>query len=140
MSNIDITSVDLGSVDLRDAEFQDDLLTFGGEGTVLAGTILARDSVSGKLVPFAKNGSTNENGIPKAVMTYSVSAAAAGDEGVRALVSGVIDATRLVIHADGDASNVDAPVLDQLRAYGITAIDVAQLAKFDNPAGAPEDS
>lgn len=133
MANIAITNVDIGSVAFGDeAEFRDELLTFAGAATVKAGTILARDSVSLKLVPYVKGGVTNENGIPKALVTYDVTATGAGDVPIRALVEGEINADRLVINADGDNSNVDAAVLDQLRVYGITPVDVAQLSSLDN--------
>ena len=132
MSNITITNVDLGNVILKEGEFRDDLLTFAGAGTVLEGTILARDSVSLKLVPFVKGGVTNENGIPKAVITYDVTATAAGDIPVRDMVSGSVRAQRLIIDADGDASNVDAAVLDQLRDYTLVSIDVQELNILDN--------
>jgi hypothetical protein len=128
-----VTEIDLGSVELEGGQFRDELITFAGEGTLKAGTILARDSVSKKMVPFAKGGSTNENGIAKAVLTYEVSAAAAGDEPARALVSGRVRAERLIIAADGDGENVDADVLDGLRAFSIVAIDVQQLARFEAP-------
>jgi len=132
MANLTITNVDLGSVILKDGEFRDDLLTFAGAATVVEGTILARDSVSLKLVPFVKGGSTNENGIPKAVLTYPVTATGAGDEAVRDMVSGSVRASRLVIDADGDNSNVDAAVLDQLRDYSLVTIDVQELNILDN--------
>lgn len=132
MANITITNVDIGSVILQDAEFRDDLLTFGGAGTVIEGTILSRDSVSGKLVPFVKGGSTNENGIPKAVITYDVTAAGAGDVPVRAGISGRYRKERLVIAADGDASNIDNAVMDQLRDYGLVPVDVHDLSVLDN--------
>lgn len=132
MSNLTITNVDIGSVILQDGQFRDDLLTFGGAGTVLAGTILARDSVSLKLVPFVKGGSTNENGIPKAILTYDVTSTGAGDESVRDMVSGSVRAERLIILADGDASNIDAAVLDQLRDYSLVSIDVQELNILDN--------
>ena len=132
MSNLTITNVDLGNVILKDGEFRDDLLTFAGAATVLEGTILARDSVSLKLVPFVKGGVTNENGIPKAVLTYDVTAAGAGDESIRDMVSGSVRAERLIIDADGDASNVDAAVLDQLRDYSLVSIDVQELNILDN--------
>lgn len=45
MPNLTITPVDLSSVILGNAEFRDELLTFGGAGTVLDGTILARKAV-----------------------------------------------------------------------------------------------
>lgn len=132
MANIEITNCDIGSVELEGGQFRDDTLTFAGADTLVAGTILARDSVSGKLVPYVKGGSSNENGIPKAVLTYEVTASGAGDVRVRVLVAGRVNKNRLVIHADGDDSNVDAEVLDQLRDYGITALDVAQLSNLDN--------
>ena len=132
MPNLTITNVDLGSVILKDGEFRDDLLTFAGAATVVEGTILARDSVSLKLVPFVKGGATNENGIPKAVLTYDVTAAGAGDESIRDMVSGSVRAGRLIINADGDGSNVDAAVLDQLRDYSLVSIDVQELNILDN--------
>ncbi len=127
-----ITNNDLGSVILKEGEFRDDLLTFSAAATVLEGTILARDSVSLKLVPFVKGGSTNENGIPKAILTYDVTATGAGDEAIRDMVSGSVRAGRLIIDADGDNSNVDNVVLDQLRDYSLVAIDVQELNILDN--------
>ena len=132
MANITITNNDLGSVILKDGEFRDDLLTFAGAGTVVEGTILARDSVSLKLVPYVKGGVTNENGIPKAILTYDVTAAGAGDVQSRVGVAGSYRKERLVIDADGDASNVDQAVIDQLRDYGLVPIDVQELNILDN--------
>tara|TARA_R110000772_G_scaffold268728_1_gene398237 strand:+ start:6531 stop:6932 length:402 start_codon:yes stop_codon:yes gene_type:complete len=132
MANSTITNVDIGNVVLQDADFRDELLTFGGAATVLEGTILARDSVSGKLVPFVKGGATNENGIPKAIVTYDVVGAGAGDVAIRAGVAGKYRKERLVIDADGDASNVDDVVIDQLRDYGLVPIDVQELGILDN--------
>lgn len=127
-----ITNVDLGNVVLEDAEFEDGLLEFGGAGTVIAGTILARDSVSLNYVPYVKGGSTNENGIPKAILTYDVTAAGAGNEAIRAGISGAYRTQRLVIDADGDATNVDAAVRDELRNYGLVPVDSEQLNILDN--------
>lgn len=132
MANITITNCDLGNVILEGADIRDELLTFAGAATVLAGTILARDSVSLLLVPFEKGGSTNENGIPKAVLTYDVTAAGAGDEAVRVCVGGKVRKERLIIDADGDGSNIDDAVLDQLRDYAIIPIDVQELNILDN--------
>lgn len=140
MSNKTITNIDLGHVVMERVASADELLTFGGADTVLAGTILARDSLSGLLVPYVKDGSTNENGIPKAVLTYEVTAEGAGNIAVRALVAGKVNRNRLVIHADGDASNIDETELDGLRDFGIVAEDVSQLGRYDNPQGEDEDS
>jgi Bacteriophage lambda head decoration protein D len=108
-----------------------ELITFGGAATLLAGCILARDSVSLKLVPFVKGGSTNQNGIPKAVLLYPVTAAGAGDVMSDALIMGGVRKERLVINADGNDSNIDAAVIDQLRAFGITPVTTQQLAVLD---------
>jgi len=132
MSNITITQIDNSSVALPDGAFEDGLLTFGGAGTVVEGTILAVDSISLKYVPFVKGGSTNENGIPKAVLTHDATATGAGDVAIRPLVAGEIRKDKLVINADGDASNVDKAVLDQLRDYSIVARSVQELGEYDN--------
>lgn len=132
MANIEVTNVDTGSVVLRNIESADDLLTLAMDQVILEGTILARDSVSGFLVPFVKGGATNENGIPKAVITYELTATAAGEYPVRILQKGTVRTQRLVIEADGDASNVDNVVRDELRNYSIIATDVTELNELDN--------
>lgn len=231
--NLTITNVDVGSVIWETGEFRDDLLTFGGAGTVLEGTILARKAVAdavvaaagsntgdgtvtlttvaagqvvpivgayvltvttavanggifnlvdpngaivasglamdvgagaatvfdvagleftvtdagtdfivgdsftltvaadGNLVPFATDGAGGAQ-IPKTVLTYDVTATGAGDESVRDMVSGKLRAERLIIDADGDASNIDAAILDQLRDYTLVSIDVQELNILDN--------
>lgn len=126
MANITTTSINVGNVTLQGEQFRDELLTFAGAATMVAGTILARDSVSLKLVKFVKGGSSNGNGIPKAVLTYDVTATGAGDVAVRALEKGEVNKKRLVIDADGNDSNIDGAVIDQLRAVGIMPIDVLQ--------------
>jgi len=131
--SITITNADVGSVELEGGKFDpNSLITVGGAVTLLAGTILARDSGSLKYVPFVKGGSTNENGIPKAVLTYPITSGGAGDVAATPLVGGSVKEDRLIIDADGDNSNVDNAVLDQLRAYGITPVPVQQLAELDN--------
>jgi len=114
-----------------DAIYVDDTLTVGGAGTTPIGTILARDSSTGKLVPFVKGGSTNENGIPKVVLANEVVAAGAGDNAVRVGVNGSAIKGRLIIAADGDASNIDAVVKDQLRDYSITVLESQDLTYYE---------
>lgn len=132
MSNIEITNVDLGSVELKDNEYAKGELTFAGAGTVVAGTILARDSVSLKYVPYVKGGVTNENGIPKAVLQNDVTAEGAGDLSIKPIVSGEVRLERLIIDVDGDGSNIDAAVVDELRDYSIVALSVRDISKLDN--------
>lgn len=127
-----ITNVNIGDSILSDAKFRDELLTFAGAGTIAAGTILARDSVSLKLVPFVKGGVANENGIPKAIVTYDIVAVGAGDESIRAGVDGCYRKERLIITADGDDSNIDNAVIDQLRDYGLVPQNVSELNIQDN--------
>lgn len=55
-SNFVITNNDLGDVALEDIRVDDDTLNLDGAQTVAEGTILARDSVSGKLVLFVPGG------------------------------------------------------------------------------------
>lgn len=130
--SLTVTNNDLGNVVVQQGEFRDEALTVAGAVTIKEGTILARDSVSLKLVPYVKGGVTNENGIPKAIITYETSSAGAGDIQIRAMSNGVVNFNRLVIDADGDNSNVDAAVLDQLRDYALVTVDVQELNILDN--------
>lgn len=132
MANITTTQVDLGAVALENPKFADDVFTAAGAKTFKAGTILARDSASLKLVVYAIGGVTNGNGIPKAILTYDVVAAGAGDIPIRALISGVVNSTRLIVDADGTGANITKAILDQLRAESIVPQAVLQTSIYDN--------
>ncbi len=132
MANLTITNNDIGSEILEGARFQDDTLTLAGADTIAPGTILARDSTSSKLVLFVKGGTTNENGIPKVILTHEVVSTGAGDSPVRVGVTGKYRKERLIIDADGDDSNIDAVVKDQLRDYGLVPLNVQELNDYDN--------
>jgi hypothetical protein len=134
------TTVDLGHVEIRECEFQDDTLNLAGADELAAGTILARHSGTLKLQLYVKGGSSNENGIPKVVLPEALSADASGDYRVRVITKGVVNKRRLVIDADGDDSNVDAAVIDQLRSFSIVPVDVEQLGYPDNPQPEPIES
>jgi hypothetical protein len=91
------------------------------------------DFISGNaLTPLGLSVETitaNENGIPKALITYDLTGAN-GDNAIRALLSGEVKADRLVI---ADGSSVTAAIKDQLRDYGgIVALTTRQLAELDN--------
>jgi hypothetical protein len=128
-----VTNNDLGSVIFRSGNVQDRTFdgTVTGATTLLEGTILAVDSVSLKLVPFVKGGATNENGIPKAVLTYDA-AVINGDTAMRPMLSGTFVKERLIILADGDDSNIDVAVRDQLRDYDMLTTNVQELNILDN--------
>jgi hypothetical protein len=132
MANPTKTTVDIGSIQIRDVEIDDGVLTFPGAATYVEGSILAVDSVSLKYVPFVKGGSTNQNGVAKALLASPMTAAGAGDQPVRVIVLGVVKKERLVIIADGDDTNVDRAVIDGLRDYGIQPLSTKQLAVLDN--------
>lgn len=132
MGNITITNNDNGSIEIAYGIYKDELLTFAGAGTVIAGTILARDTSTLNLVPYVKGGTTNGNGIPCCLATVAVEATGAGNVACRPLVSGEVNQDRLIIHADGDDSNVDAAILDELRARSIVAKPVSELNIQDN--------
>lgn len=133
MGNSVITNCDSGSFEISGGVFEDDSLTFGAAGTVKSGTILARDSVSLKLVPFVKGGSTNENGIPKAIVTYAVVATGAGNLPVRVMVGGTGSYSRAIIHADGTNANIDKKVIDSVRQYAkINLLKEQELNILDN--------
>jgi hypothetical protein len=133
MSNITITNNELNNVLLNEGKFDDAQLTFAeGTSLIAEGTILALDSVSLNYVPFVKGGTTNEDGIPKAILTYDVTVESAGTYPVRILIGGDVRQDRLIIQADGDNSNVDAAVLAQLRDYAIIPIANDQLNILDN--------
>jgi hypothetical protein len=136
MSGMTVNNIDRGSVIIEDdtLNYIDDTLMVAATTTLVAGTILARDSVSLKLVPFVKGGVTNQNGIPKTVLIFDVenTGGAPADFPVRVPNSAKVNKTRLVIDADGDDSNIDAAVRDQLRVYGIDPIDAVERNIPDN--------
>lgn len=124
MTNSITTDNALDNLVYFDAKFADGALNFGQAGTEIQGTILARDSVSLKFVPFVLGGTTNENGIPKAILTYDVTATVAGDIGVRPLVSGKIRVDDLVISG---GNQVTQQVKDTLSSLGMTTVSVQEL-------------
>jgi hypothetical protein len=70
----------------------------------------------------------NENGIPKAVLTYEL-AGANGDNVIRALVGGEVRDSKLVIN---DGTSLTDPIRDLLRNYGIMPIDIKEIGELDN--------
>lgn len=121
------TTVDVHSVELRGGVFADELLTFAGEASYPEGTVLARDSGTGKLVPFdPDDGGGVNHEIPKAVLPYAVSKGEAGDLAIRALIAGVVNKDLLV---DEDGEDITTTAADQLRDYGIVPVSVEELGQ-----------
>lgn len=134
MPNIITENVDLGGVVLEQEAAADAILRNSDAddpATFAEGTILARNSSTLKLEPYAPAGSTGLN-IPVAVLTYDVGpVAAVTDVGVRVLTAGKVNQRRLIIHG---GTTITAAHLDLLRSFAIVPVDVAQLGKYDNPA------
>lgn len=127
-----MANIDLGRVELGSNEYETGVITFGGADTLAAGTILARSTASGKFIIFAKGGSTDGNGVPVAVLPNEVVATGAGDVYARPVISGKVDFGKLIIDADGDNSNVDGAVKDDLRNVSIVPVTTTQMSNYDN--------
>jgi hypothetical protein len=106
-------------------------VTVSGDAAVIKG-LTELDFISGtaltKLGLSIETITGNENGIPKAVLTYDL-AGANGDNAIRALLKGSVRDPRLVIN---DGSSMTDAIRDQLRDYAIIPIDTRQLADLDN--------
>lgn len=134
MGNMVHTNVDLGGLIIGgDPVYGDETVNFASALTYKAGTILARHSGSGKLIPYVVGGSSNENGIPKAVMGYEVVSTGAEDQVHRPILGNVtLRKDKLVVHAAGDDSTITPAVLDLLRDYGFYTQEVEQNSILDN--------
>ena len=132
MANLDITNNAVSGVALVDPVFSDESLTFSGAETSLAGTILARDTSTMRMVPYVIGGSTNGNGIPKAILTQDVIALGAGNVACRPALSGQVRRSQIVINADGDNSNLTKAIEDQLLDFGLIVLSTNQLSELDN--------
>ena len=131
MADPTITNVDVGQIAIAVSDFEHHLWTAGAADTLVAGTIMARLTSTGKWGIYDPGGSLGLE-IARGVLTYEATAAAGGDVPVSVLVRGTVNQTRLIIDADGDDSNVDEAVIDDLNDHGILAKPVLQIAQLDN--------
>ena len=114
-----------GSLTIGRPEVRDGQLDHAGAGTIPAGTILGTVTSTGNFAPFDAGALTGEE-VPVAVLLDPSTAGGAGAEPVRVIVGGMVVRQRLIIAADGDASNVDASVRDALKAVGIVVVEAAE--------------
>lgn len=116
---------------ITEADTTDLTVTVSGDAAVMTATTSIQ-FVSGaalaKLGLSVETVAANENGIPKAVITYEL-AGANGDNQIRALVSGKVRDQRLVI---ANGSSMTDAIRDQLRNYGIVPVSVTDLSVLDN--------
>jgi hypothetical protein len=108
------------------------LLTAAGADTFLANTLVALDTATQNYVPYVIGGTTNGNGIVAGALTEEKVAAGAGDIPVTIYIDADIQTHKAVVHADGDASNIDANVKLLCRDKGITLVDTKDLYVADN--------
>jgi hypothetical protein len=85
-------------------------------------------AADGKMVVYAVAGVGGAQ-IPKAVLTYEVSAAGAGNVSARVMVSGEVRRDKLVIDAGGSVTDA---IVDMLRSFGLVALPVDELNIQDN--------
>ena len=128
MANMVVLDVDNTGIIMSDAVYADDTLTAAGAVTYLAGTVLARNSSTNKLVVYTAGGATGTN-IPKAVLTYDVTFTGAGDKPIRPLIKGEVRREKLIAHGVGAVTQAE---VDALRDYSITAIASTAQLKYDN--------
>lgn len=123
-----IQNNDDGSVDLFDTIYDDIIIKFTGAATLLAGTILAKDTADTTYIPYDPGGAGDEL-IPSAIIRDEVVVTGAGNINQRGIVSGQVVLERVVVDGAGvpDTNDVAA-----LRQTGIIAIPVRQLAFLDN--------
>lgn len=95
-----------------------DVFTAPGAATYSAGLILARSTVSQKLVPYAVGGASG-TGTPCAILEADVVSTGAGDYPVTPIMQGEVYKDKISILAGGTITAVN---LDVLRSFGIIAV------------------
>ena len=106
-------------------------LTDGATDFIVGDAFSLTVAADGKIYPYATDGAGGVQ-IPTAVLTEDKVATGAGNIPIRAMISGQLIAERLVIDADGDASNITAAILDQLRDFTLVALSVPDISELDN--------
>lgn len=132
MTEPTVTNYDPNDGIMKRGKYVDILLTAAGAHTFLKNTLLALDSSTLKAVPYVKGGVTDDNGTPRFLLTNEEVAAGAGDIPVRAMLTGEIATSRVVIDADGDASNIDNAVKALCKDHGLVLVDAAANWVEDN--------
>lgn len=133
MANMTVTNVDLAGllIDVEQNQIQEVPFS-GASGNHAKGTILARNASTENCPVFLKGGTASVDGTPVAVLAADLEGHTGGVVKVRAILGGKVRKEKLIIAADGDDSNIDEPVKDQLRDYGILPISVTEQNTLDN--------
>lgn len=126
-----IMTVGAGASTVFEAAGLEFTVTDGATDFIVGDTFTLTVAADGKMLPFAIAGAGGLQ-IPKAVLGYELTATGAGDLTARPIVDGLVRKEKLIIDLDGDGSNVSNTVIDQLRDFGIAALDVGELNAADN--------
>ena len=106
-------------------------ITEGGTDFAAGDTFTMVVVANGLMAPFVIGGVAGA-GVPIEVLAGDIVAAGAGDEPCRPAISGELRTEKLIIHADGDGSNITDAILDQLRDFTLVSQDVQELNIQDN--------
>ena len=128
MSNMEVTNNNPRTIVVFDPIFDDNVITATGAVTYVAGTLLGRITIGGKLAAYA-SGASDGSETPVSVLHSEQVFAGAGDAAIRPIISGRILRDDLVAHGVGAITTAEA---DQLRDYSIIAQSADALAQFDN--------
>jgi hypothetical protein len=126
-----IMTAGAGASTVFDAAGLEFTVTDAGTDFIVGDSFTLTVAADGKVVPFATDGAGGAQ-IPKLIVTFDVVAAGAGNEPIRAMVSGIVRKQRLIIDADGDGSNITDEILDLIRDFSLISIDVQELNILDN--------
>ena len=106
-------------------------ITDGATDFIVGDTFTLTVAASGDIVPFEKDGIGGAQ-VPMYILTQALTSTGAGDVPMRLLVAGRVRENDLVIDSDGDNSNVDTTVVNQLRDFTMIPESTQQLAESDN--------
>ena len=95
--------------------FRDDVFTAAGANTYPAGTVLARDTASSKLVVYVSGGSGGEE-VPTAILRNELITTGSGDTKIRSVIA-------------GEAR------LDQVTEFGGTTLTILERDELKNASG-----
>lgn len=107
-------------------------LTLVGSDTIKRLTLLGRITATGKYGFYNAGNSPAGTNVPVAVLLSEVSETEAGDYPASVLLSGRVDAGKLIIDGSAAGVGITEAIKDQLRTFGIFAEDVTETAALDN--------
>jgi len=131
MANMTTTFYDTGGIVIGDPIYEDGLLSFAGADTFAAGTILSTVGVDANTRYWIPADPTASDGseICKGILTIPSSKTGAGQTSVRVLIGGKVRREKLLFD---NASSVTQYTADDLREFGIIALEVGETNILDN--------